>query len=163
MEHIKPEIKLQLEHITKELDESCIAEEKKILYRKLLARSAAATNGFTQEEKVQAISESVFVILTLMIGFHGITKHDSSKSNVSNVSTSSTSSTVPDSHGSLNSDTLGVLNVPCDRKLTKLLLTIIYKLRWPITLITLALIFSASISNTFSGNITEIIEMLIAK
>lgn len=144
MEHIKPEIKLQLEHITKELDESCIAEEKKILYRKLLARSAAATNGFTQEEKVQAISESVFVILTLMIGFHGITKPDSPKS------------TSPDSHGSLNSDTLGV---PCDRKLTKLLLTIVYKLRWPITLITLALIFSAS----FSGNITEIIEMLIAK
>lgn len=151
MEHLKPEIKLQLEHITKELDESCIAEEKKILYRKLLARSAAATNGFTQEEKVQAISESVFVILTLMIGFHGITKPEDRHSDKSNV---------PDSHGSLNSDTLGV---PCDRKLTKLLLTIIYKLRWPITLITLALIFSASISNTFSGNITEIIEMLIAK
>lgn len=152
MEHIKPEIKLQLEHITKELDESCIAEEKKILYRKLLARSAAATNGFTQEEKVQAISESVFVILTLMIGFHGITKPNSNTPDVQ----SSVQPTVPDSHGSLNSDTLGV---PCDRKLTKLLLTIIYKLRWPITLITLALIFSAS----FSGNITEIIEMLIAK
>lgn len=150
MEHIKPEIKLQLEHITKELDESCIAEEKKILYRKLLARSAAATNGFTQEEKVQAISESVFVILTLMIGFHGITKPDNKSSD------KSTSPTSPDSHGSLNSDTLGV---PCDRKFTKLLLTIVYKLRWPITLITLALIFAAS----FSGNVTEIIEMLIAK
>lgn len=157
MEHLKPEIKLQLEHITKELDESCIAEEKKILYRKLLARSAAATNGFTQEEKVQAISESVFVILTLMIGFHGITKPEdrhSDKSNVPNVPN------VPDSHGSSNEL---LSDVPCDRKLTKLLLTIIYKLRWPITLITLALIFSASISNTFSGNITEIIEMLIAK
>lgn len=158
MEHLKPEIKLQLEHITKELDESCIAEEKKILYRKLLARSAAATNGFTQEEKVQAISESVFVILTLMIGFHGITKPEdrhSDKSNVQNVKLTS-----PDSHGSSNEL---LPDVPCDRKLTKLLLTIIYKLRWPITLITLALIFSASISNTFSGNITEIIEMLIAK
>lgn len=150
MEHIKPEIKLQLEHITKELDESCIAEEKKILYRKLLARSAAATNGFTQEEKVQAISESVFVILTLMIGFHGITKPDNKSGD------KSTTSAIPDSHGSSNESLSGV---PCDRKLTKLLLTIIYKLRWPITLITLALIFSAS----FSGNITEIIEMLIAK
>lgn len=147
MEHIKPEIKLQLEHITKELDESCIAEEKKILYRKLLARSAAATNGFTQEEKVQAISESVFVILTLMIGFHGITKPDSQKP---------ASPTSLDSHGSFNEL---LPNVPCDRKLTKLLLTIIYKLRWPITLITLALIFSGFIS----GNITEIIEMIIAK
>lgn len=142
MEHIKPEIKLQLEHITKELDESCIAEEKKILYRKLLARSAAATNGFTQEEKVQAISESVFVILTLMIGFHGITKPNSQP-------------TVPDSHR--HSDDL-FPNVSCDRKITKLL-DIIYKLKWPITIITLALIFTAS----FSGNITEIIEMLIAR
>lgn len=144
MEHIKPEIKLQLEHIIKELDESRISEEKKILYRKLLARSAAATNGYTQEEKVQAISESVFVILTLMIGFHGITKADSQKP------------TPPDSHGSSNE----VLpNVPCDRKFTKLLLTIVYKLRWPITLIILATIFCAS----FSGNITEIIELIIAK
>lgn len=155
MEHIKPEIKLQLEHITKELDESCIAEEKKILYRKLLARSAAATNGFTQEEKVQVISESVFVILTLMIGFHGITKQPDVP-DVSQKPAVPTSPTTHDSHGSSN-DLFP--NVSCDRKFTKLLLTIVYKLRWPITIITLALIFSAS----FSGNITEIIEMLIAK
>lgn len=150
MEHIKPEIKLQLEHIIKELDESRISEEKKILYRKLLARSAAATNGYTQEEKVQAISESVFVILTLMIGFHGITKADDKCDKHSG------KTTVPDSHGS-SSEVLS--GVPCDRKFTKLLLTIVYKLRWPITLIILATIFCAS----FSGNITEIIELIIAK
>lgn len=64
----KDKIKTQLKGTLSKIDESKKLEEtEKVLYRDLLQDCAENTNGKTQEEKLQGVTESVFTIVQLLV------------------------------------------------------------------------------------------------
>lgn len=65
---LQDKIKHQLDGTLKKIDESKhIKETDKVIYRDLLEDAARNTNGVSQEEKLQGVTESVFLITQLLI------------------------------------------------------------------------------------------------
>ena len=64
----KDKIQNQLESTLCKIDESKKLEETdKVLYRSLLQDAAEGTNGLTEKDKLQNVSETVFTIVQLLI------------------------------------------------------------------------------------------------
>lgn len=64
----KPKIQTQLESTLSKIDESKkLDETNKVLYRNLLQECAENTNGRSQEEKLQGVSEGLFTIVQILI------------------------------------------------------------------------------------------------
>lgn len=73
---LQDKIKHQLDGTLKKIDESKnIKETDKVIYRDLLEDAAKNTNGVSQEEKLQGVTESVFLITQLLV----LDKLDNSK------------------------------------------------------------------------------------
>ena len=65
---LQDKIKHQLDGTLKKIDESKnIKETDKVIYRDLLEDAAKNTNGVSQEEKLQGVTESVFLITQLLV------------------------------------------------------------------------------------------------